>query len=160
MAGMTLAAWRCDLPDEERLAELARAIAAYLKPPLVIFLRGDLGAGKTSFARALIHALGYPGRVKSPTYGLLESYRAASCNILHLDLYRLEDPGELDYLGLRDLFDHSSILLIEWPEKGRGYLPAPDLELHFQEAGDLRFVELIPHSGAGRELSRKASGTT
>ncbi len=140
------------LPDEGRVGDLARRMGQHLQPPLVLYLHGDLGAGKTTFARALIHGLGYTGRVKSPTYGLLESYTAAGFTILHLDLYRVESGVELDYLAIRDLFDNNSLLLIEWPEKGAGFLPQPDLELNFGETRGQRFVRLKPSSGAGEAL--------
>ena len=98
------AVWRQGVPDEAAVARLAARFAEAVQPPLVLYLRGDLGAGKTTFARAYIHALGYQGYVKSPSYGLLETYEAGGFNILHLDLYRIEDPEELEYLALRDLF--------------------------------------------------------
>jgi len=139
-----------DLPGEASVGELARHLLPTLKAPLVIYLQGDLGAGKTTFARALIHALGYSGRVKSPSYGLLEPYSAGGFNILHLDLYRIESPAELDYLAIRDLFDSNSILLIEWPEKGAGFLPPADLELHFEEAEERRYLRFKARSNAGR----------
>lgn len=145
---------RIDLPDEASVGELARRFLPALQAPLVIYLQGDLGMGKTTFARALIHGLGYRGRVKSPSYGLLESYLAGGFNILHLDLYRIELPAELDYLAIRDLFDSNSILLIEWPEKGAGFLPPADLELCFDEAGERRYVRFKARSEAGRVAAR------
>jgi len=126
--------WLRPVPDETAVARLAASFAGFARPPLVIFLQGDLGAGKTTFARAFIHALGYEGYVKSPSYGLLESYQAGGMNVLHLDLYRIEDPEELDFLALRDLFDDQTILLVEWPDKGRYHLPEPDLRLVFEVA--------------------------
>jgi len=146
--------WSLTLPDEGRLGDLARVMVPHLQAPLVIYLQGELGAGKTSFARALINALGYSGRVKSPSYGLLEPYTAAGFNILHLDLYRVESPDELDYLAVRDLFDDKSLLLVEWPQKGAGFLPAADLELHFVEADGRRFVRFMARSCAGVALER------
>jgi tRNA threonylcarbamoyladenosine biosynthesis protein TsaE len=121
---------------------------------LVIFLQGDLGAGKTTFARAFIHALGYTGYVKSPSYGLLESYRAGGLSVLHLDLYRIEDPEELDYLALRDLFESDTVLLVEWPDKGLYHLPQPDLQLEFDEIEESRLIRCFALSVAGRVLSR------
>jgi tRNA threonylcarbamoyladenosine biosynthesis protein TsaE len=146
------------LPDEGRVENLARAMLPHLRAPLVVYLRGDLGAGKTTFARALIHALGYAGRVKSPSYGLLETYTAGAFNILHLDLYRIEFPAELDFLAIRDLYDENSLLLVEWPERGRGFLPPADLEMHFGEAGEQRFVHLHARSKAA-ELLLSAIGS-
>jgi tRNA threonylcarbamoyladenosine biosynthesis protein TsaE len=151
---MTSPVWSFALPDEGRLVELARIMRQNLQAPLVIYLHGDLGSGKTTFARALIHALGYSGRVKSPSYGLLEPYAAGGFNILHLDLYRIGFPAELEYLAIRDLFNKNSILLVEWPEKGAGFLAPADVELHFDETAGQRFVQLKPRSTAGASLAQ------
>lgn len=121
-------------PTEQDLDQFAQRFARGLSPPLVIWLEGDLGAGKTTFARGLIHALGYSGRVKSPTYGLLEYYQLQNLQVLHMDLYRIGDPGELEFLGIGDLLDDATILLIEWPDKGDGWLPKPDFVFHFSYA--------------------------
>ncbi len=121
-------------PCELDLENFANQFAADLQVPLVIWLEGDLGSGKTAFARGLIHALGYTGRVKSPTYGLLEQYQLAPVQVLHMDLYRINDPAELEYLGLPDLLDDQTILLIEWPDKGGQWLPEPDFIFKFAYA--------------------------
>ena len=121
-------------PCEQDLELFANKFASEIRVPLVIWLEGDLGAGKTAFARALIHALGYKGRVKSPTYGLLEQYQIASLQVLHMDLYRISDPGELEFLGLEDMLDDQTILLIEWPDKGGSWLPEPDFIFKFSYA--------------------------
>ena len=125
-------------PDEQSLNDFANKFACEIPRPLVIWLEGDLGAGKTTFARGLIHALGYKGRVKSPTYGLLEHYQLESLQVLHLDLYRISDPGELEFLGVEDLLDEQTILLIEWPDKGASWLPEPQFILKFSYAGEGR----------------------
>lgn len=121
-------------PSEKQLELFANKFASNIKVPLVIWLEGDLGAGKTAFARALIHALGYKGRVKSPTYGLLEHYQLNSLQVLHMDLYRIGDPGELEFLGVTDLLDDQTILLIEWPDRGDGWIPRPDFIFRFAYA--------------------------
>jgi tRNA threonylcarbamoyladenosine biosynthesis protein TsaE len=144
--------WTVPLPAEEDTISLAGQFASTLCAPLVFNLRGDLGAGKTTFARALIHALGYEGRVKSPSYGLLESYVVSEFTVLHLDLYRIEHPSELDYLALRDLFDINSILMVEWPEKGVGFLPPPDVEILFDEAENKRFAQICASTDAGQKV--------
>jgi tRNA threonylcarbamoyladenosine biosynthesis protein TsaE len=145
-----------DLPallvDEAGLQELAGQLASVLQPPLCLYLHGDLGAGKTTFVRALLHALGYSGRVKSPTYGILEQYELESCTVLHLDLYRLNDAAELDFLGLADLFDANTLLLVEWPRHGQGRLPAADIDLFIEHAGEQRRVSLMAHSSSGNVL--------
>jgi tRNA threonylcarbamoyladenosine biosynthesis protein TsaE len=150
-----LHSWIFATPVEANVISLANCFRLHLKAPLVIYLNGELGAGKTTFARALIQSLGYPGRVKSPSYGLLEPYNAGGMSILHLDLYRIEDPAELDYLAIRDLFDHKSILLVEWPNKGKGFLPPPDVELHLDEADLKRFVNIKAYTEKGQSLSGK-----
>jgi len=141
--------------DEAAVQELAARFARTLQPPAVIFLRGDLGAGKTTFARAYIHALGYPGYVKSPTYGLLEIYRVEGRVILHLDLYRIEHPEELEYLAIRDQFDDSTVLLVEWPDRGEGCLPAPDLVLDFAEGDTTRFIDCTACTERGRAMAER-----
>jgi tRNA threonylcarbamoyladenosine biosynthesis protein TsaE len=128
-------------PVERDLEHFANKFACDIPRPLVIWLEGDLGAGKTSFARGLIRALGYPGRVKSPTYGLLEHYQLESLQVLHMDLYRISDPGEVEFLGVEDLLDEQTILLIEWPDKGGSWLPKPDFILKFGYAAEGRDLQ-------------------
>ncbi|HJT98210.1 MAG TPA: tRNA (adenosine(37)-N6)-threonylcarbamoyltransferase complex ATPase subunit type 1 TsaE, partial [Rhodanobacteraceae bacterium] len=113
---------------------------------------GDLGAGKTTFARALLKSLGVGERVKSPTYSLIESYRAGALDAHHLDLYRIADAGELEWLGLADLWTPRGLVLVEWPERGTGALPPADLVLHFSHAGDRREVVAEPRSLRGEAL--------
>jgi tRNA threonylcarbamoyladenosine biosynthesis protein TsaE len=120
---------------------------------LVVFLRGDLGTGKTTFARALIQSLGFEGRVKSPTYGLLETYAAGGWQIIHLDLYRIEEPEEVEFLALADQFGEQTLLLVEWPSKAEAVLPAPDLELRFTHNEDRHTIECYTHSDSGIELA-------
>jgi tRNA threonylcarbamoyladenosine biosynthesis protein TsaE len=116
----------------------------------VIYLKGELGAGKTSFVRGFIQSLGHQGHVKSPTYTLIEPYQIGEVSIYHLDLYRLSDPEELEYLGLREMLS-SGLCLIEWPEQGGPDLPLPDLTLHFNYHGEGRTVEIIPASPTGEK---------
>ena len=123
-----------------------------MKPPCVVYLRGDLGAGKTLFTRAYIHALGFEGYVKSPSYGLLETYQAGGQTILHLDLYRIEDPEELEYLAIRDLYGQDCVLMVEWPNRGGNFLPDADLVLEFYEKGESRFIKCTSFSTSGWEL--------
>jgi len=150
-------AWSQVVEDEDAVAVLAAKFSASVETPVVIYLRGDLGAGKTTFARAYIHSLGFPGYVKSPSYGLLEIYEAGGQKILHLDLYRIEDPEELEYLAIRDLFDDDSVLLVEWPDRGKHHLPGPDLVLEFDETDEVRFVRCRAHSELGLGLAGKIS---
>lgn len=147
--------WEVAVPDEAASAELAGRFARLLEAPCVVYLQGDLGAGKTLFTRAYIHALGYPGYVKSPSYGLLETYEVAGMTVLHLDLYRIEDPEELEYLAIRDLFGPRTVLMVEWPDRGDGFLPAPDLVLEFGESDESRFIRCRPFSFSGKDLAEK-----
>ena len=149
------AQWLRPVASEEAVGRLAADFASSARTPVVIYLQGDLGAGKTTFARAYIHALGYSGYVKSPSYGLLETYRAGGQKILHLDLYRIEDPEELEYLALRDLFDDGTVLMVEWPDRGGKLLPAADLELQFGENNEARFVRCLVFSTRGEALAEK-----
>lgn len=137
------------LPDETATTALAQRFAAVVGDGLVLYLHGDLGAGKTSFARALLAALGVGERVKSPTYSLVESYRAGGLVAWHLDLYRIADPGELEWLGLDALGDASALVLVEWPERGTGALPAPDLVLQLEHAGTGRRARAESRSPRG-----------
>ncbi|KAF1009669.1 MAG: tRNA threonylcarbamoyladenosine biosynthesis protein TsaE [Luteibacter sp.] len=141
------------LVDEDATIALGRQLAAALPDGLVAFLHGDLGAGKTTFARAFLKALGVGERVKSPTYSLVEGYDLGDRQAFHLDLYRIADPGELEWLGLDSLAEPGAIVLVEWPERGAGALPPVDLELHFRHEGTGRVVRFEPRSDAGRRLA-------
>ena len=147
-------AWERAVPDEASVEALASRFARRLEPPMVLYLRGDLGAGKTTFARAYVQALGFTGYVKSPSYGLLETYEVAAQRVLHLDLYRIEDPEELEFLALRDLFTEQTVLLVEWPERGESYLPPPDLVLFFGEMDEARYIRCEARSPGGSAAAR------
>ena len=121
----------------------------------VIFLHGDLGAGKTTLVRGLLRALGHPGRVPSPTYTLVEPYELGRLSLKHLDLYRIADPAELEYLGVREL---SGTVIIEWPEKGGQFLPIPDLDCRLTASGDGRRLEAEGRSEAGFALAKAWKG--
>jgi tRNA threonylcarbamoyladenosine biosynthesis protein TsaE len=120
---------RLSLPDEDATRDLGARLARVLTPGRrwLIELTGELGAGKTTLVRGLLTGLGHAGRVRSPTYTLIEPYRLGGRDVLHLDLYRLADPGELEFLGLGDLLTPDALALIEWPERGAGHLPPADL---------------------------------
>jgi len=118
------------LTDEAATVSLGQQLAQRLSAPQVIYLQGELGAGKTTFSRGFLRGWGHVGSVKSPTYTLVEPYEhLAEGPVFHLDLYRLGDPGELEYLGLEDYLSAQGILLIEWPERAAQQLPRPDLEI-------------------------------
>jgi tRNA threonylcarbamoyladenosine biosynthesis protein TsaE len=146
------ASW--DLPDEAATAALAARVAEAMHEGAVVYLHGPLGAGKTSFARALLTALGVGERIKSPTYSLIEGYQAQARPAWHLDLYRIADPGELEWLGLDALADPSALVLVEWPERGTGALPAADVALHMDYAGEGRRAALQVFTARGERLRR------
>lgn len=117
------------LANEAATAALGAELAACLRPGLVVALSGDLGAGKTALVRAMLRALGYPGKVKSPTYTLVESYVISGLYLYHFDFYRFNDPDEWHEAGFREYFNENTICLVEWPEKAGGLLPVADLRI-------------------------------
>ncbi len=127
----------------QRLAEIFRESC-------VVYLEGDLGAGKTTLVRGLLRGLGYQGIVRSPTYTLLEPYVFGNLPLYHLDLYRLTDPEELEFLGLRDLLAGPSLLFIEWPQRGAGCLPEPDLRIAFAHLPEGRLLRLRSETYRGQ----------
>ena len=122
-------------PEEQE--SIGAALAAVCPTNCIIYLEGDLGAGKTTLVRGFLRGLGYQGAVKSPTYTLMEPYELGDRTCYHFDLYRLADPEELEYLGLRDMLGTDAILLFEWPDKGAGELPQADLiiSVNYRPAG-------------------------
>jgi len=143
------------LPDEAATAALGAAFARALTPGLVIHLHGDLGAGKTALTRALLHAAGHAGKVKSPTYTLVEPYAItlddAPVEVMHFDLYRLAGAEEFLDAGFREHFNGRTICIVEWPEKAAGVLPQPDIEVLLSIISDGRAVELTALSEQGSQ---------
>ncbi|MCX5471214.1 tRNA (adenosine(37)-N6)-threonylcarbamoyltransferase complex ATPase subunit type 1 TsaE [Alcaligenes sp. A-TC2] len=144
------------LPDEDATTALAERLAPLLSGQVPgvpvggrIHLHGDLGAGKTHFVRALLRACGVTGRIKSPSYALLESYKVSSLYFYHLDFYRFSDPREWVDAGFRDILQDNAVVLIEWPEKAGDLLPEPDLDLHLDYCGDGRLATLDARSAKG-----------
>ena len=141
------------LPDEAATVAAGAKIGRALNTGCVVFLVGELGAGKTTFTRGALRALGHAGSVKSPTYTLCEPYDLADeAQLCHLDLYRLSKPEELEFLGIRDYVASGAILLIEWPSKGEGWLPAPDLQVALQATDTGRQLEISAMTADGQDL--------
>ena len=140
------------LPDAESQTAFGARLAAVLPDQFAIHLRGDLGTGKTTLARGILRGLGHQGPARSPTYTLIEPYEIGPRRVYHLDLYRLADPEELEYLGLRDLLSDQAIWLVEWPERGAGLLPAADLSIGIEYLSDGRRLILSPHGEVGQGL--------
>jgi tRNA threonylcarbamoyladenosine biosynthesis protein TsaE len=137
------------LADEAETLELGARLAGVLQPGLVVYLSGDLGAGKTTLARGIVRALGYAGRVKSPTFTLVELYAFSTLYLYHFDFYRFSDPSELDDAGFREHFNPRTVCLVEWPEKAAG-LPPPDLRIALDVSAGGRTVEIHADTEVGK----------
>jgi len=144
--------------DEEAMVAVGRSLAGALVPGMAVYLRGDLGAGKTTLARGIARGLGHAGAVKSPTYTLVEPYLDLDPILYHFDLYRLGDPEELEFMGIRDYFNERSVALVEWPERGGDFLPTPDLALTIGLDGTGRTLVMTAHTDRGRESLRAMGG--
>ncbi len=146
------------LANEQQMLELGSALAQTLADDrLLVFLNGDLGAGKTTLVRGFLNQCGYHGAVKSPTFTLVEPYTVTANNlqqhsIFHFDLYRLADAQELDYMGMSDYLDGLSTVFVEWPEKGAGYLPVADLQIDIAYQLPGRLLSLTPGTARGRNF--------
>lgn len=140
------------LTDEVATLALGRQLAAAIPGGFVTYLYGDLGAGKTTLVRGYLQGLGYQGTVKSPTYTLVEPYEIDTRQVFHFDLYRLADPEELEYAGGRDYFNAESVCLVEWPERGAGWLAGADLKIQLIYEGSGRRGVLTACSDKGRQV--------
>ena len=151
------------LPAEEDTEALGRTLASTLRPGLQIWLQGNLGMGKTTLTRGVLRGLGYEGRVKSPTYTLIEPYVVSRLDLYHFDFYRFNSPEEYLDAGLDEYFAGQGVCLVEWPEKAVPYLPSPDLEVSLSPAADGRIAVIRSNTEAGQtcaiELVRALRGT-
>lgn len=155
MMSMAAEELRLFLEDEQATEALGRALAALVRDSgkgLVVFLEGNLGMGKTTLSRGIMRGLGHEGAVKSPTYTIVEPYEHLTPPAYHFDLYRLGDPEELEYMGIRDYFQGQNLCVIEWPERGTGLLPAPDLQIRLGSSGDGRSARVSAATTRGDSL--------
>lgn len=144
-----------ELANEEAMVAFGRCVAQAAQGRGVVYLLGDLGAGKTTFSRGVLRGYGYQQAVKSPTYTLVEPYELDQVTLYHFDLYRLGEPEELEYLGVRDYFGDHSLCLVEWPQRGEGFLPTPDLQVTIELSGEGRQIELLPMSDWGEQICQR-----
>ncbi len=144
------------LADEAATVAFGNRIAAlinqHIEGPMAIYLHGDLGAGKTTLTRGIVTGFGHQGRVKSPTYTLVEPYELQNRTIYHFDLYRLGDPEELEFMGIRDYFANNAVCVIEWPGQGEGFLPIADISVDLLYLDDHRQIKLTGLSPVGEKL--------
>jgi tRNA threonylcarbamoyladenosine biosynthesis protein TsaE len=146
------------LADEAAMLVLGARLARALRPGVTLYLEGDLGVGKTTLCRGVLRGFGHSGAVKSPTYTLVEPYEFTGFTVSHFDLYRLGDPSELDYIGIRDYFDPQSLCLIEWPERGCGFLPPADLVVRIELEGGGRLLTMTATTSAGSLVVERLGG--
>jgi len=139
------------LSDEAATGRLGALLAPRIEPGMHIFLRGGLGAGKTTLVRGLLHALGHEGRVKSPSYALVEPYTISRLYLYHFDFYRFRDPNEWNDSGFRELFASQAVCLVEWPEKAGELLQEPDLDIHLAMSEQGRQAAFVAHSISGEQ---------
>jgi tRNA threonylcarbamoyladenosine biosynthesis protein TsaE len=145
--------------DEAALVDLGASLAPLTPGVERIYLYGELGSGKTTLVRGLLQGLGHRGAVKSPTFTLVEPYRIGERDIYHFDLYRLKDPEELEFMGVRDYLEGGGLCLIEWADRAAGFLPAPDIAITISKTDKGRMVHLESHTDSGHQFVSRARAT-
>jgi len=149
------------LPDEAATLAFGAQLSQALAPGLTIYLDGELGAGKTTLVRGVLRGLGYAGKVKSPTYTLVELYTVSSLYLYHFDFYRFADPREWVDAGFREHFNPDTVCFVEWPEKAGEFLPTPDVRIALSVVGDGRSLQIKAETEAGKKcLARLEKGIT
>jgi tRNA threonylcarbamoyladenosine biosynthesis protein TsaE len=143
------------LPDEAATRALGARLARVLEPGLSLYLRGDLGSGKTTLVRGLLRGLGYEGRVKSPSYALVELYTISRLDLYHFDFYRFRDPKEWREAGFGEYFNGAAVCLVEWPEKAQGLLPDADIDIAFDFAGEGRDLRVSAGTESGQACLKR-----
>jgi len=149
---------KLEAADEAAMLTLGARLAEVSGGLGIIYLHGDLGAGKTTLSRGILRGLGHAGAVKSPTFTLVEPYEIGDVRAFHFDLYRLVDPEELEFLGIRDYFEGDALCLIEWPQRGAGFLPKPDLDITISSQAGGRSLLLQGHGTRGEAWCKALAG--
>ncbi|VXB10095.1 ATPase with strong ADP affinity [Pseudomonas sp. 8O] len=155
---MPLREVKLEAADEAAMLTLGARLAEVSGGLGIIYLHGDLGAGKTTLSRGILRGLGHAGAVKSPTFTLVEPYEIGDVRAFHFDLYRLVDPEELEFLGIRDYFEGDALCLIEWPQRGAGVLPKPDLDITISSQAGGRSLLLQGHGTRGEAWCKALAG--
>jgi tRNA threonylcarbamoyladenosine biosynthesis protein TsaE len=145
------------IADDGAMVRLGGEIASYAALVHRIYLHGELGSGKTTLVRGVLRGLGFEGAVRSPTFTLVEPYTIENRPVFHFDLYRLNDPEELEFIGVREYLESDGLCLVEWAERGAGFLPVPDVDVIIRKVKDGRVVQLQARSDAGTTLIRSLS---
>ena len=141
--------------SEEAMVQFGAELGSALNDKILVFLEGELGAGKTTLTRGILRSFGHTGAVKSPTYTLVEPYSLDDKTLYHFDLYRMADPEELEFMGIRDYLAEGNYCLVEWPNRGSGVLPAPDLQLTIEVAGLGRQIQIQAFTNKGVQTLNK-----